>query len=221
MRAHISTSRLLRAAAELIVENGYQRATLAAVGKRAGYSRGLVTQRFGSKDGLLNALVQRMVDDWAEREVRPLLEGRSGIEAVDVVLDGIRHAAKQDPRAVKALYTLMFEGLKAEPVELNERMRALHSTQRAGFERSIALGVAEGTVRPDVEPAAVARVITSTLRGAAYQWLIDPEFPFDNTIRSLEEFLRVVLCSPLRANGQQSTGEDIPRGESLVPGGTI
>jgi len=35
--------------------------TLAAVGERAGYSRGLATARFGSKDELLRALVERIV----------------------------------------------------------------------------------------------------------------------------------------------------------------
>jgi len=47
---------LLDAAADLIAEGGYEAMTLAAVGERAGYSRGLVTARFGSKDQLLEAL---------------------------------------------------------------------------------------------------------------------------------------------------------------------
>jgi AcrR family transcriptional regulator len=32
-------------------------ATFDAIGKEAGYSRGLVTQRFGSKDGLIRSLI--------------------------------------------------------------------------------------------------------------------------------------------------------------------
>ena len=61
-RSEVSTGKLLDAAAELISEGGYERMTLAAIGKRAGYSHGLVTARFGSKEGLLWALVDRMVN---------------------------------------------------------------------------------------------------------------------------------------------------------------
>src|SRR5947209_1778026 len=47
---------LLNAAAELIVEDGVHSLTLARVGERAGYSRGLVTHYFGSKQALLQRL---------------------------------------------------------------------------------------------------------------------------------------------------------------------
>lgn len=50
--------RLVEAAAELIGELGVARVTLAGVGERAGYSRGLATHYFGSK----GALIQRVVD---------------------------------------------------------------------------------------------------------------------------------------------------------------
>ena len=44
-RSELSTRRLLDAAGELIVEGGYEAMTLAAVGERAGYSRGLPAHR--------------------------------------------------------------------------------------------------------------------------------------------------------------------------------
>ena len=50
--------RLLDATAELIAEIGPARVTLANIGERAGYSRGLATHHFGSK----GAMMQRLVD---------------------------------------------------------------------------------------------------------------------------------------------------------------
>ena len=47
---------LLNAAAELAVEHGVRSLTLARVGERAGYSRGIVTHHFGSKQGLILSL---------------------------------------------------------------------------------------------------------------------------------------------------------------------
>lgn len=48
-----ASAALLEAAAELVVEEGVRAVTLARVGERAGYSRGLVTHHFGGKQALL------------------------------------------------------------------------------------------------------------------------------------------------------------------------
>lgn len=188
-RSRHSTGRLLRAAAELIAERGYERTTLAAIGARAGYSHGLVTRRFGSKDGLLDALLQRMVADWQEREIAPLLHGRSGAPALNLAIRGIRQSIRRDPVAVRALYTLMFEAHRDSPAILRDRMRDLHHSQRAGYKRAIAAGIQDGSVRSDVDPVATARLAVSTLRGAAYQWLLEPDFDIDATLAALEEHL--------------------------------
>src|SRR2546421_53515 len=50
---------LLNAAAELAVEHGVRSLTLARVGERAGYSRGIVTHHFGSKQALLERRTRR------------------------------------------------------------------------------------------------------------------------------------------------------------------
>ena len=52
-----SQRRLLEAAAALIQERGMAAATFENIGVRAGYSRGLATQHFGSKQGLIEALI--------------------------------------------------------------------------------------------------------------------------------------------------------------------
>ncbi|MEZ5297594.1 MAG: helix-turn-helix domain-containing protein [Ilumatobacteraceae bacterium] len=66
-RSHRSSEALLDAAAELISEGGLGSMTFAAIGDRAGYSRGLVTARFGSKAGLVGALVRRVWGDCGGR----------------------------------------------------------------------------------------------------------------------------------------------------------
>src|SRR3954454_4246859 len=51
-------SALLTAAAELVVEQGVRSLTLARVGQRAGYSRGIVTHHFGGKQALVERLAR-------------------------------------------------------------------------------------------------------------------------------------------------------------------
>src|SRR5580693_3794419 len=57
-RRDLAEAALLNAAAELAVEHGVRSLTLARVGERAGYSRGIVTHHFGSKQALLERLAR-------------------------------------------------------------------------------------------------------------------------------------------------------------------
>ena len=58
-RTAISDKAMLDAAIELILEHGTDKTTLAAIGEKAGYSRGLATYRFGSKAGLYDEVTRR------------------------------------------------------------------------------------------------------------------------------------------------------------------
>src|ERR1700730_15554913 len=81
-----STRKMLQAAGDLIVEVGYHKMTLAAIGERAGYSRGLATMRFGSKKGLLQRLVESSMTDWLDRRATARFEGQSGCDAAIALL---------------------------------------------------------------------------------------------------------------------------------------
>ena len=52
--------RLVEASIDLINSGGTQAVTLAQVGVRAGYSRGIVTHHFGTRDKLLQAVAQQL-----------------------------------------------------------------------------------------------------------------------------------------------------------------
>ena len=54
-RVEMSSRRLVEAAAELVVEKGWEATTAAEIGRRAGYSRAMVHARYGSKDAILDA----------------------------------------------------------------------------------------------------------------------------------------------------------------------
>jgi AcrR family transcriptional regulator len=64
-----SREKILDAAAELVREIGSGRLTLDAVAERAGLSKGGLLYNFRTKDALLQAMIQRMIDEvHAEKE---------------------------------------------------------------------------------------------------------------------------------------------------------
>ncbi|GLW10748.1 TetR family transcriptional regulator [Microtetraspora sp. NBRC 13810] len=192
-RSELSTLALLDAAAEVIAEVGYERATLAAIGERAGYSHGLVTRRFESKAKLLSALIERMTFVWGDAQLRGRAGDHRGTAGVIVVIDAVRGFHRRSPREFRALYSLMFEALKPIPV-LRDRMAELHREFRASIELGVREGIEAGLVPASVDPAAVARVLISGLRGAAYQWLLDPgEFDMDRALLDLRSLMEDML----------------------------
>jgi AcrR family transcriptional regulator len=173
-RTELSTRLLLEASADLIVEKGWERTTLAAIGRRAGYSHGLVTQRFGSKDGLLHALLDRMTTQWATNELAPRMPEEAGLPSIRMFLAEVRDSAVRDPRTLRALYALMFEGLRIDAIRSD--LTKTHAQLRDAFARALAADA--GAVDTGVDPALTAAAIVASLRGAAYQWMLDESFPF-------------------------------------------
>jgi AcrR family transcriptional regulator len=173
-RSDLSTARLLDAAAELIAEGGYEAMTLAAVGERAGYSRGLVTARFGSKDQLLAALVDRITTGWSHRNVLPRTVGQPGRDGILILVDAIRAQAERDPRALRTLYALMFEALGPN-VALREHFIDFHRAMRADLARLVRRGHRDGSIRRGLRPEDEAALVVAGLRGIAYQWRLDAD----------------------------------------------
>jgi AcrR family transcriptional regulator len=173
-RSERSTARLLDAAAELIEEGGYEAMTLAAVGERAGYSRGLVTARFGSKDQLLAALVDRITTGWSHRNVLPRTVGRPGADGILILIDAIRAQAERDPRALRTLYALIFEALGPN-VALRQHFVEFHRTMRADLAKLVRRGIRDGSVDPRRNATEEAMLVVAGLRGIAYQWRLDPD----------------------------------------------
>lgn len=173
-RSELSTRRLLEAAGELISEGGYAAMTLAAVGERAGYSRGLATVRFGSKLELLDALVKRYTTVWNVRYVQPRTAGRTGLDGLLITLDAVREQARRDPRALRILYALQFEALGPVP-ELRAHFVEFHRTMRAEMTRFVRRGLRDGSIVAGSRPKAEGAAVVGALRGIGYQWLLDPE----------------------------------------------
>jgi AcrR family transcriptional regulator len=98
---------------------------------------------------------------------------RTGVAAVRHIFEEIRDDALRSPSDVRGFYALMFEGVKPVP-ELRDRLRDLNRAFRRMLADLIATGVRDGTVAP-VDPVAAANLITATLRGVAFLWMLDPE----------------------------------------------
>ncbi|MCQ8836241.1 TetR/AcrR family transcriptional regulator [Streptomyces malaysiensis] len=160
---------LLNAAAELIVEQGVRSLTLARMGDRAGYSRGLVTHYFGSKQTLLERLALATQTGFV-----PGLDGLPpGLNRLLRLIDGYIGMVGQASVAHQAFLLLWAEAATAS--ELAPILRERDEAFRADLCEDIAAGIADGTIDPGVLPNDVAIAIVGQLRGIGLQRLLAPD----------------------------------------------
>ncbi|MGW6012111.1 TetR/AcrR family transcriptional regulator [Streptomyces sp. NPDC055210] len=160
---------LLTAAAELVDEQGVRALTLAGVGERAGYSRGLVTHYFGSKQ----ALVERLARS-AQAGFVPGLDGLPpGLDRLLRLIDGYIGGLGRMGALNRVFLKLWTEAATA--TELTPLFRERNEAFHADLYEDLAAGIADGAIRPDVAPDETATAIIAQLRGIGMQRLVDPE----------------------------------------------
>ena len=162
---------MLRAAEKLIARHGLAGTSLAEVGVAAGYSRGLPVERFGSKLGLVRAVLAAM-DGWFQAHLARLLEGHEGLAALELRIAAHLGSADRSATATAALYSIYVESLYAMP-ELQGDIARFTRLWRDGLAADLRAAQRRGEIRRDVDAAAEATFLLAAMRGLMVQFLID------------------------------------------------
>jgi AcrR family transcriptional regulator len=171
-RTALSDGRMFETAMLLIVEKGTQNTTLKEIGERAGYSRGLASNRFGSKEALFNQLVLGFNDKWAN-ELRRFVGQKSGLAAFSAGLEAVEYFLLNHTVDMQALYILWYESISSHTA-VRRRLAANHLAYRRDSERWVRQGIEEGTIRPSIDPVCFAVEFNAFIFGLVYQWLVNP-----------------------------------------------
>jgi AcrR family transcriptional regulator len=163
--------RLLDAALAIVAQTGTVRLTLAAVGEAAGYSRGLPAHRFGSKSGLLRALVAHIHGRFRD-QLQAAPARQPGLDAIRGNISVYFGRTDRAWTTTRALLVMMTEGFM-EGAGLKKDMAAYNRAALKFFETHIRSGIAAGELRADADPATDAVLILGALRGVMLQWLLD------------------------------------------------
>ncbi|WP_030452300.1 TetR/AcrR family transcriptional regulator [Herbidospora cretacea] len=165
---------MVDAAIELFARQGVRGTGVAAVAERAGVTPSALIHHFGSKDGLVQAVLEEADRRAMERlsvppDAEPTLD-----QAFEWFVRDAAHTAAAD-RDLAALHTT----LTAENLEpgaalhtwFRDRGRAL----RAHLTSLYARAMADGAVRAGLDPSVLAAETAAFIEGAHLVWLLDPE----------------------------------------------
>lgn len=164
-RVETSRRRLLQAAAELIVEKGWDATTAAEIGRRAGYSRAMVHARYGSKDAILESFLHEYV-----KRLNPDPDAKtSGMDQVLAHFDRIEEIYTEDHELLLAMFVATFEAVKTTS-PLRERVRDQLRNGAEKVEMGLRKGIRDGSVRSGIDIARAVNDISTAVFGIAFCW---------------------------------------------------
>lgn len=178
-RVDESSRRLAAAAIELIVEKGYANTTAKDIGLRAGYSRAMVAERFGSKEALLDAVLteyERRIDVGVAADA-------TGFDRAVAPVDALCQFVADDPTFLRAMFILNFEAVH-DAGSLRERIRQWLVGVHQSIADGLRAGMADGSITAEVDADDFSREILTTGIGYSYWWVVLPDqidFPWTLT----------------------------------------
>ncbi len=158
---------LLAAAGDLLGQEGYAATSTRAVADRAGMRLSLVHYHFGSKRGLLLAVLEDLTERLLDRQRAMFSDERSFAEQWRTACDYLREDIHSG--YVRILWELWAAGL-ADP-ELAECWRATQRSWRELIEARLERLQAEDGVELPMRPRALAALIGSLFEGAEVEIL--------------------------------------------------
>ena len=167
--------RLIAAATTLVAEQGVGNTSVAAIGERAGMSRGAVNFHFGSKDDLLTAVAEEVTSDWETRAFQHQMPpGTDFADGLKAMLDAQRGDLEADHDRFRIFAMLFFEALGPSP-HLHEHFAGLHRRIRGRMVDLLSDLQAEGQITDSIDKDAFSAFVIGAFRGLTFQHLLDPE----------------------------------------------
>ena len=217
-RRRQSEHSLVEAAIAIIGSRGVSAMTFESIGEESGYSRSLVTQRFGSKLGLVRAVIAhlhaRLMHLFAASGVSQLVGLDSLLAYTELYL---REVA--DSEELRSYFKLLSSSV-ADNDELRPAFAEEHELVRRGLAARVRQAQTGGSIRKELDADAVATLIGSLQLGIAMQLLVDPTTKLDPLLSAGVSLLRAGLMAGKatglkgrRANAHQRGCGGAPAGQ--------
>ena len=179
---------LIEAAMEIAAEEGVSAVTFDSIGRRAGYSRGLASQKFGSKEGLVRAVTDYLFEERSERPETIALENLSGYDALVAYNEDFFKGILADGRG-KA-YFKFFASAVADESSGRKVFKEYHDRFRDIFVSFLRRGIKDGTVRPIQNLNIAAQSYGCFLLGIALQAQADPDMSIKDVERETLQYIQ-------------------------------
>jgi AcrR family transcriptional regulator len=170
LRGMVSRDRILDSALELFSQRGYAATGVYDIARAAKIEKTALYWHFGSKEGLLAAVLDRMDEQFVERSARRVARtGDDSDTRLDVFVDGLMRIVTETSYLLRLMLSVSIERSQESAETRAAMLRILERTRLAiglGFEDTLGVKV------PDID--LIARLCLGYLYEAAVREQIDP-----------------------------------------------
>ncbi len=169
-------------ASDHFAERGFLSATILEIAAVCGISRAGLLHHFADKEALLEAVLEaRDIED--RDRFRPYARGYGGMGVLRGMVDLADHN-RLVPGLIELFVRLSSEASAADH-PAHEYFRRRYERIRSSTGQAIALAIASGQLRPDIDPHDAALRLTATMDGLQTQWLFDRSIDMAGAIRAM------------------------------------
>jgi len=165
-----SRERIVQAATELFSQRGYSGAGVDELAARSGIAKTAIYYHFGSKEGLLAAVLERAATAWIEGIRAASQQAGSPLERLDRSLAGMRTMLEERPWILKLVQLLALEVGEHKP-DVRATIQGIVLKARTaivdGLHESLGMDV------PDAE--AIANMLLAMFDGIAFGRMLAPD----------------------------------------------
>ena len=187
-RRHLSQKKLIESALAIAADEGVTAATFDAIGSRAGYSRGLASQKFGSKQAFMSAVIDHLHEDRRTSQDFAKLKNMRGLEALLAFVSV--HLCALTERKEARSYWVFLAGSVADLTEMRALFAEAHDRSKIEIMELFARGQKDGSIRTGIDAEAAALMIGSLVVGISMQSLVDPNMDLPRVIAETQSVLR-------------------------------
>jgi AcrR family transcriptional regulator len=155
---------ILATTREMLAEVGYSATTMRGLAQRANVAPGTLYNLYKSKDALVFAAVEDLLDELAQRAIKSSAEG---IERILVQAEESAASIMNGPQYAEAMSRALFTSERDDLLT-----KRLYARGTPMLERQIRIAIERGQLREDVDPAVLARQITASTWGIIMAWVM-------------------------------------------------
>jgi len=192
--------RILDAAKQIVVDHGLSGLTLDAIARAAGVNKAATHYHFGSKAGLIEALVDEIVLDECAAMAHDVAPGASIQERIDSLIAGVRRMAI-DPSSIGGWWDLLPYAVRTP--ELRTRLAELYEIWFRWNLEWAGLATDDGG-GPRDELRGMGCLLAAMVDGIAAQVAIaGPAYDPEPTLTTLRHCLSTVLATDVGTQGSE------------------
>ena len=203
-------TRILQAAAQLFAHYGFDKTTVSDIAREAGVSKGAIYLHFASKEELLEALMMRETQHYAESWLR-LLEDDPAGGTIGAMYKNSLYALNENT-FMSAMFrqdSRVLGNYLRKPDNLFQRARAAQAeSERLVFVRMMQ---AAGAVRTDIQPEVVAHIMDILAFGLAGMDGLLPDQPRPDVGELIEGIALMMDAALTPAGADPAAGKAVVR----------